>query len=155
MFKPGSSVTSKPGPSTTGSGIGSSTVGSAGASTGVIVNIAIGSSHANASVTSPTPWIPSWAAMTPPSVGTRSLLPGGSVASSKPRGPGISEAISVLSSLPASYAIKSIVVETGIPSSSKRGSSITAMNASFVETNIEPIDSEAFVSSAVTVTVVD
>ena len=114
MFKPGASVTSKPGPSvtagssttgssTTGSSTtGSSTTGSVGASTGVIMSIATGSVHANASLTSAPPWIPSCAIITPPSVGTRALLPAGSTSGSKPSGPGISAAISVLSSLPAS-----------------------------------------------------
>ena len=103
MFKPDASVTSKPGPagSGVGSGVGSG-IGSAGALTGVIVSVAIGSAHANASLTSAPPWIPSCAAITPPSVGTRALLPGGSTSASKPRGPGISVCISVLSSLPAS-----------------------------------------------------
>ena len=105
MFKPGASVTSKPGPAGSGVGSGSgSGVGSggAGASTGVIMSIATGSAQANASLTSAPPWIPSCAAITPPSVGTRALLPAGSTSGSKPSGPGISEAISVLSSLPAS-----------------------------------------------------
>ena len=48
-----------------------------------------------------------------------------------------------------------MVAVTGIPSASKSGTSIAAMNASFVETNMEPTESEEFTISAVTVTVVD